>query len=558
LVNLRESREVIDQLLDSLPTMHKSGQTMVASGTALGVALDAACKIMFHIGGKMCVFQSKLPVLGEGKLANREKKGLLGSDKEHGMLAAAENTYKSKALKFLRQQICVELFLMPVQYCDVATLQVLPKYTAGQLHYFPGFHAGKDGTALYSSICRSLCRNTGWEAVMRVRASHGVKVASSTFYGNFVIRGSDLLSLPNCDADAGFALEFTHDEPQLKTGVVTFQTALLYTTSLGERRIRVITNCVPVTSSAADLLASADQEAVCMLQAKKSVDMVFKVGFEKARNSLQTLCTDLIRSTRANFMGNNGLGPYGAGGAPGSHERPPLPPSLELVPLYTMALIKSPIFRGGADVPLDLRSFYLHQAARMPMDVGMRVMYPHLFGIHDMPEDCGRLVAVPTGEDGKPLPRSKDEAGLYRVDGQRVKVPKPKNLSAAVLSPEACYLLDAGVVMYMWMGRGVAPALLTSLFGVTSLVEVDTSALQLNSQGEKDDEMKTRVLNIIQGLKASRGQHPRMVFVKEGDRHEPAFYAHLVEDRATFAGGNLNYGEYFQGALRSAQATGGY
>jgi protein transport protein SEC24 len=240
------------------------------------------------------------------------------------------------------------------------------------------------------------------------------------------------------------------------------------------------------------------------------------------------------------------------------HDRPPLPPSLELVPLYTMALLKSPIFRGGTDMSLDLRSYYLHQASRMPMDVGMRVMYPHLFGIHDMPDDCGRLVAVPTDEQGNPVPRASDEPGLYRVDNQRVKAPKPKNLSASVLAPEACYLLDCGVVMYVWLGRGVAPALLNSLFGVASLAEIDTNTLQLNSGGEKDDEMKTRVLNIIKGLQGSRGHHPRMVFVKEGDRHEPMFYSHLVEDRATFPGGNLNYGEYFQGALRNAQASGGY
>ena len=36
-----------------------------------------------------------------------------------------------------------------------------------------------------------------FEAVMRVRASRGVKV--SAFHGNHFLRGADLLALPTCD-----------------------------------------------------------------------------------------------------------------------------------------------------------------------------------------------------------------------------------------------------------------------------------------------------------------------------------------------------------------------
>jgi protein transport protein SEC24 len=39
---------------------------------------------------------------------------------------------------------------------------------------------------------------------MRVRATRGLRF--SNFYGNYFIRGTDLLALPNCTSDSTFAL----------------------------------------------------------------------------------------------------------------------------------------------------------------------------------------------------------------------------------------------------------------------------------------------------------------------------------------------------------------
>lgn len=44
---------------------------------------------------------------------------------------------QNKAVEFSKLQICVDLFLFSGQYTDVATLANLPKFTAGQLFYYP-------------------------------------------------------------------------------------------------------------------------------------------------------------------------------------------------------------------------------------------------------------------------------------------------------------------------------------------------------------------------------------------------------------------------------------
>jgi len=50
-----------------------------------------------------------------------------------------------------------------------------------------------------ATVPRCLTRATAFEAVMRVRATRGIRITN--FYGNYFIRGTDLLALPNCTAD---------------------------------------------------------------------------------------------------------------------------------------------------------------------------------------------------------------------------------------------------------------------------------------------------------------------------------------------------------------------
>lgn len=59
----------------------------------------------------------------------------------------------------------------------------------------------------------------------------GAKI--SGHYGNFFLRGQDLLSVPNCTADSSFVIEVSHDDEQTVKDAVYFQTALLY--ELSER-----------------------------------------------------------------------------------------------------------------------------------------------------------------------------------------------------------------------------------------------------------------------------------------------------------------------------------
>jgi len=55
-----------------------------------------------------------------------------------------------------------------------------------------------------------------------------------TFHGNFFVRSTDLLSLPNISPDAGFGVQVSIEDT-LDVNYVSFQAALLYTSSKGQQ-----------------------------------------------------------------------------------------------------------------------------------------------------------------------------------------------------------------------------------------------------------------------------------------------------------------------------------
>ena len=59
-----------------------------------------------------------------------------------------------------------------------------------------------------------------------------------TFHGNFFVRSTDLLALPNINPDAGFGMQMAIED-NLECSHVCFQVALLYTSSKGNLFILV-------------------------------------------------------------------------------------------------------------------------------------------------------------------------------------------------------------------------------------------------------------------------------------------------------------------------------
>lgn len=107
------------------------------------------------------------------------------------------------------------------------------KFSGGCIYHIPLFRISKSSSVetLDRTLRRYLTRKIGFEAVMRIRCSRGLSIHS--FHGNFFVRSTDLLSLPNVNPDAGFGMQVSIDETLSDVQNISFQAALLYTSSKG-------------------------------------------------------------------------------------------------------------------------------------------------------------------------------------------------------------------------------------------------------------------------------------------------------------------------------------
>ena len=239
--------------------------------------------------------------------------------------------YKNMAVECSKQQVCVDVWSCGGSYTDLASIGQLAKHTTGDVKHYPGFSDQISGEKLSRDLQRSLTRDQGWEAVMRVRVSRGLRI--SAFHGHFFIRGTDLLALPNVDEDKTFAVEIGHEENALTAATCCLQAALLYTTSSGERRIRVHTMELPVTSTLATLYEQADVDACINLMGRVAVDTAMNTKLLDGAEKLQNGSLDLLRAYRS-------LCPPQAK----TTSQLLLPDGLKLLPLYALGLMKSTLF----------------------------------------------------------------------------------------------------------------------------------------------------------------------------------------------------------------------
>lgn len=83
------------------------------------------------------------------------------------------------------------------------------------------------------SICLYMCPSS----CLSVHSSIYLSISGlslHTFHGNFFVRSTDLLSLPNVNPDHGYCMNMAIDESLKEFSMVCFQAALLYTTYRGQ------------------------------------------------------------------------------------------------------------------------------------------------------------------------------------------------------------------------------------------------------------------------------------------------------------------------------------
>ncbi|KAF3821556.1 hypothetical protein GH733_009598 [Mirounga leonina] len=462
LVNLNESKELVQDLLKTLPQMFTK---TLETQSALGPALQAAFKLMSPTGGRMSVFQTQLPTLGVGALRPREEPNQRSSAKEIH-LTPSTDFYKKLALDCSGQQVAVDLFLLSGQYSDLASLGCISRYSAGSVYYYPSYHHQQNPVQvqkLQKELQRYLTRKIGFEAVMRIRCTKGLSI--HTFHGNFFVRSTDLLSLPNVNPDAGYAVQMSVEE--------------------SERRIRVHTLCLPVVSTLNEVFLGADVQAISGLLANMAVDRSVTASLSDARDALVNAVIDSLSAYRSSVLSNQQPGLM-------------VPFSLRLFPLFVLALLKQKSFQTGTNARLDERIFAMCQVKNQPLVYLMLTTHP----------------------------------SLYRVDNLS------DELSVEKLSRDGAFLMDAGSVLMLWVGKNCGQNFLSQVLGVQNYALIPQIMTDLP---ELDTPESARIIAFISWLREQRPFFPILYVIRDESPMKANFLQNMVEDRTESA---LSYYEF--------------
>ncbi|KAM0843352.1 hypothetical protein ACQ4PT_057756 [Festuca glaucescens] len=499
-----ECRDSLEQLLESIPSMFENNRV---ADSAFGAAMKASFLAMKPTGGKLLVFQSVLPSVGIGSLSAREAEGrsnISTGDKEaHKLLQPVDKTLKTMALEFAEYQVCVDVFLTTQSYTDIASISVVPSTTGGRVYYYFPFSALSDPAKLFNDLRWNISRPQGFEAVMRVRCSQGLQVQD--YSGNFCKRVPTDIDLPAIDSDKAIMVTFKHDDKFQENSECAFQCALLYTTVYGQRRIRVINISLPCTSMLSNLFRYADLETQFTYIVKQAASGIPSSSPSQVRDQVTSTCINILQSYRKYCASVSSSGQL------------ILPEALKLLPLYTLALIKSIGLRN--DGRIDDRSYWVSIVSSISVFLAVPLVFPRMIALHD----------------------------LMSRDDEDSLIPNHLTLNSENIQDDGIYLLENGEDGFIYVGNAVNTATLEQIFGLSSLAGVPNQLVL----EQFDNELSRKVNEIVNEIRRQRCSYLRLRLCQKGDPSGDFFRSLLVEDKAP---GGLSYVEFLVHVHRQIQS----
>ena len=336
LVKLSESRAVIETLLDTLPTMFQDNKE---TDLILGPVVEAGIEALksAKIAGKLFIFHTNLPSgLAPGQLKNRDgDKKLLGTEKEKQILTPQSEYYAQLGKKCVENGCSVDLFLLPNQYCDVASLADLTRKTSGQIYKYGFFMADTHGKRLCEDLKYAVDSTIAFDAVMKVRTSTGIKPVD--YLGNFSMYGNDV-ELAGLQKQTSLSIELKHEDKLNENSKIFIQMALLYTSLSGQRRIRIHNLSLSVCNQYSQMFSSCELDTLINYVAKLACRSIAVSTPKSIKENLVQQVANILASYRKNCTNTPAKGQF------------ILPETLKLLPVFTNSLLKSDVISGGTVV----------------------------------------------------------------------------------------------------------------------------------------------------------------------------------------------------------------
>ncbi|NXW17307.1 SC24D protein, partial [Circaetus pectoralis] len=488
LVNFQESRSVVTNLLDQIPEMFadtNESETIFAPVIQAGMeALKAA-----ECAGKLFIFHSSLPTAeAPGKLRNRDDKKLLNTDKEKTLFQPQANSYEALARDCVANGCCVNLFLFPNQYVDVASMGLVTMYTGGTLYKYNNFQLNADSPQFLSDLRKDIEKKTGFDAIMRVRTSTGFR--ATDFFGAIYMNNTTDVEMAAVDCDKAVTVEFKHDDKLNEDSGALIQCAVLYTSISGQRRLRIHNIGLNCSSQLADVYKTCETDALINFFAKSAFKAILSQPLKMVREILVNQTAHMLACYRKNCA------------SPSAISQLILPDAMKVLPVYMNCLLKSCVLVGRPEIPTDERAYHRQLVTSMGVADTQLFLYPQLLPIHSL-------------------------------DLKSDTVPAAVRCSEERLSEGGAFLLANGLSMFLWLGVSTPPELIQGLFNVPSFAHISTEATSLP---DLDNPFSKKLKSILEHIQSQKPYTMKLIIVKQREQPEVHFRQFLVEDKSIYGG----------------------
>ncbi|EPS99566.1 sec24 protein [Fomitopsis schrenkii] len=498
--DVRQSRTLITRLLT---TLGDASIRPVETEAALGSALAACLAALAGKGGQVLAFPAVIPTLGLGALTTPEDVSAhIGTEKEKNIFAPRNEDWQELGEQCAEQGIGVNLFFANSRPVDLASISVVSSVTGGQLYFHPRFDPARDSLVLHSELRRLVQRATGYSCLMKVRCSQGLRITD--YYGNFYEPPTSDLTFGILDADKAISVVLDHTKSLTEGEFAFMQSAVLYTSAAGERRVRVCNLGVPVAGMAGNIFRFADMDVVVCHLLREGIHKMRTQKIAKIQEQLTDKCAAILLGYRK----------WCAASAAASQLI--IPEAFRALPLYTLAIMKSRPLKAQ-NVVTDVRVYHAHKAMAMSARSTMQHLHPRLMALHDL-----------TMRAAMPDPTT-----------AQIRMPGLMRDSYIFMESYGIYLIDNEELMVLWIGSDASPQLLKDLFDVDDFIHVDPTITQLPALSTR---LSEQVHNIINYRHAQRGWTPKLSIARQNmDGAELEFADMLVEDKNNAAMSYLDY-----------------
>ncbi|MES1914805.1 MAG: hypothetical protein MHM6MM_006836 [Cercozoa sp. M6MM] len=204
-----------------------------------------------------------------------------------------------------------------------------------------------------------------------------------------------------------------------------------------------------------------------------------------------------------------------------------LPESLKLLPMYTLAMLKSPLFARQCPGGNDARAALCHRALSMTVSETTTQVYPKMYALHELQGNEATMAPVFRSEDGG------SSASSTQV--QYLVLPKCHSLSLKHMPAAGVFLIDSGsrLILVLRQESAQQSPLLLALFGPEQAQLLfqnahDTGVAELADATEEDYaemNVRARVSLLVQKLREEKSTWAPLSVVVE--QHGGPSWQHL-------------------------------